>query len=110
MPTQTFASEGFCERIAVEPSAPLGKQRVALVRMGKQRAALVRMFHALPVIFLLALASAEKGYNRNRTKLAIPKFVGSPPTAPPLDRGPTARIVGGAPPLPCVCARVRVWL
>ena len=60
------------------------------------------MRSALILAFFLGSASA-KGYNRSRTKLAIPKQdVGSPPA----DRGPTARIVGGAPPLtmraPCV--------
>ena len=54
----------------------------------------VRMRSALILVFVLGSASAEKGYNRSRTKLAIPKYVGSPPA----DRRPTARIVGGAPP------------
>ena len=51
------------------------------------------MCSALILVSLLGSASA-KGYNRSRTKLAIPKYVGSPPA----NRGPTARIVGGAPP------------
>ena len=54
----------------------------------------VRMRSALILVFVLGSASAEKGYNHSRTKLAIPKYVGSPPA----DRRPTARIVGGAPP------------
>ena len=63
------------------------------------------MRSALILAFLLGSASA-KGYNRSRTKLAIPKQdVGRGPTSNP-NRGPTARIVGGAPPLtmraPCV--------
>ena len=53
------------------------------------------MCSALILAFLLGSASA-KGYNRSNTKLAIPKQdIGSPPA----DRGPSARIVGGAPPL-----------
>ena len=51
------------------------------------------MSFALSLAFLLGSASAERGYNRSRTNVAIPKFAGSPSA-----RGPTARIVGGAPP------------
>eukprot|EP00321_Phaeocystis_globosa_P016558 CAMPEP_0118809406 /NCGR_PEP_ID=MMETSP1162-20130426/251_1 /TAXON_ID=33656 /ORGANISM="Phaeocystis Sp, Strain CCMP2710" /LENGTH=362 /DNA_ID=CAMNT_0006738835 /DNA_START=54 /DNA_END=1138 /DNA_ORIENTATION=+ len=57
------------------------------------------MRSALILAFLLGSASA-KGYNRSRTKLAIPKQdVGRGPTSNP-NRGPTARIVGGAPVTP----------
>ena len=62
------------------------------------------MCSALILASLLGSASA-KGYNRSRTKLAIPKYVGSPPA----NRGPTARIVGGAPPLPCACRACVGW-
>lgn len=65
-------------------------------RRGRQPSAWtcpLAMRSALVLVFLLGSASA-KGYNRSRTKLAIPKYIGSPPA----DRGPTARIVGGASP------------
>ena len=62
------------------------------------------MCSALILVSLLGSASA-KGYNRSRTKLAIPKHVGSPSA----NRGPTARIVGGAPPLPCACRACVGW-
>ena len=63
------------------------------------------MRSALILAFLLGSASA-KGYNRSRTKLAIPKQV---VRSPPANRGPTARIVGGAPPLAMRAPCVRMW-
>jgi len=78
-----------CERVRERRACAMRPRR------GRQPAwtCPLAMRSALVLVFLLGSASA-KGYNRSRTKLAIPKYIGSPPA----DRGPTARIVGGASP------------